>query len=136
MSTRNRVVCAAVAIGALGVAGPVTAASAGSGAGPRTAAPVVCAPTAVAPWLANAPGAATASNPVQAGNLAALGGATAGAIGAASGGLAWQTAQAGNPYLAGAEAALGGFLAGSTAAQTGIAAGAVALGTPMTCSGL
>src|ERR1700747_2861021 len=104
MSTRNRVVCAAVTIGALGVAGPVTAASA---AGPRAATPVVCAPTAAAPWLANAPGAVTASNPAQAGNLAALGGAMAGAIGAASGGLAWQTAQAGNPYLAGAEAAGG-----------------------------
>ena len=133
MSTRNRVVGAAVAIGALGLAGPVTAASA---AGPRAATPIVCAPAAAFPGLANAPGAVTASNPVQGGNLAALGGAAAGVIGAASGVLAGQTALAGNPYLAGAQAAAGGFLAGSTAAQTGIAAGAVALGIPMTCSGL
>jgi hypothetical protein len=57
MSTRKRVVGIAVAIGALGVVGPVTAASA---AGPRAAAPVVCAPTAAAPSLANSAGAVAA----------------------------------------------------------------------------
>jgi hypothetical protein len=126
MSIRNRVLAAAVAIGALGIAGPVAATSADTGqAGFPVALPVIPAsPTLV--------GCVATPNPGQAGTIAAQGAAAAGAQGAAAGAQAGVTeTQTGNPFLAGAQAALGGFQAGATAAQAGFTAGAVALGIPV-----
>lgn len=126
MSIRNRVVAAAVAIGALGIAGPVAAASAYTGpAGFTTALPVVAtSPTTI--------GACSTGNPAQAGSIAAQGALQAGAQAAQGGAQAGVTeTQTGNPFLAGAQAMLGGFQAGFTAAQAGFTAGAVALGIPV-----
>lgn len=108
MSARNRIVATAVAIGALGVAGPVSAASADTTA------------------------AATSHARCTPAQIAIAGGTLAGALGAAGGlGAGAIEVKTGNPFLAGAAAATGGLMAGLTGIGTGMAAGAAALGVPI-----
>jgi hypothetical protein len=108
MSTRSRIVATAAAIGALGVVGPVSAASADTTA--VTSSHAACTPA----------------------QIAITGGGLAGALGAQAGIAAGTTQQAtGNPFMAGAAATTGGLMAGFTGATAGMAAGAAALGVPI-----
>jgi hypothetical protein len=121
MSRRNRIVTA-VAIGTLGIAGPVATASAATNSVGLTA-----------PTMIGLPLIGPQPNPAQAPSIAAQGGLQAGAQAAAAGWQAGLTeAQTGNAFLAGAQAAMGGWQAGITAAKAGMTAGAVALGIPVT----